>query len=145
MDTKKRVIIAVIILTCCVVGSAAPHGGSQNPSPPKPMPKPMPVPMPMPGATFSTRPTLKTATVEISNFQFTPKNVTVKVGGTVTWQNKEGSHTVTADKGSFSSPTLTAGKSFSRKFTKKGTYRYYCSFHGGAGGSSMSGTVTVVR
>ncbi|MBC7911293.1 MAG: cupredoxin family copper-binding protein [Pyrinomonadaceae bacterium] len=84
-------------------------------------------------------------TVTIKNFQFTPKNVTVKVGSTVTWLNKEGTHTVTADNGSFQSPNLSADKSYSHKFTKAGTYRYYCSFHGGAGGADMSGTVTVTK
>jgi plastocyanin len=84
-------------------------------------------------------------TVAIKNFQFMPKNVTVKVGSTVTWLNKEGTHTVTADNGSFQSPNLTADKSYSHKFTKAGTYRYYCSFHGGAGGADMSGTVTVTK
>ena len=39
----------------------------------------------------------------------------------------------------------TAGKSFSHKFTKAGTYRYYCSFHGSEGGGDMSGTITVTR
>lgn len=84
-------------------------------------------------------------TVTISNFQFAPKTVTVKAGSTVTWVNKDGTHTVTADNGSFQSPSLTAGKSFSHKFTKPGTYRYYCSFHGGAGGADMSGIVTVTK
>ncbi len=84
-------------------------------------------------------------TVTIKNFQFAPKSVTVKVGSTVTWLNKEGTHTVTADNGSFQSPNLTADKSYSHKFTKAGTYRYYCSFHGGAGGADMSGTVTVTK
>ena len=84
-------------------------------------------------------------TVTISNFKFTPKAVTVKVGTAVTWSNTEGTHTVTADDGSFQSPNLSAGKSFSHTFTKLGTYRYYCSLHGGAGGADMSGTVTVTR
>ncbi len=84
-------------------------------------------------------------TVSISNFQFAPKSVTIKAGSTVTWANKEGMHTVTADDGSFQSPNLSAGKSFTHKFTKAGTYRYYCSFHGGAGGADMSGIVTVTK
>jgi plastocyanin len=84
-------------------------------------------------------------TVTISNFQFAPKSVTVKAGSTVTWVNKDGTHTVTADNGSFQSPNLTAGKSFTHKFTNPGTYRYYCSFHGGAGGADMSGVVIVTK
>ena len=84
----------------------------------------------------------RTASVQIKNFEFQPKTITVKPGTTVTWTNNAGSHTVTADKGAFSSPTLTSGKTFSHKFTKKGTYGYHCSFHGSAG-HDMSGRVVV--
>ena len=84
-------------------------------------------------------------TVAINNFNFAPKAITVKVGTTVTWDNREGTHTVTADNGSFESPSLNAGRKFSYKFTKPGTYRYYCSFHGGRGGSEMSGVVKVTK
>lgn len=87
----------------------------------------------------------RTASVRIKDFQFEPKQITVKAGTTVKWTNDEGSHTVTADNDSFSSPTLTAGKTYSRRFTKPGTYAYHCSFHGSAGGGDMSGTVVVTK
>src|SRR5437763_14571890 len=86
------------------------------------------------------------AGVSIKDFEFQPRQLTVKAGATVTWTNEGGSsHTVTADDGSFESPTLGAGKTFSRKFTKPGTYPSYCAFHGGKGGEGMSGTVVVTR
>jgi plastocyanin len=81
------------------------------------------------------------ATVSISNFQFQPQAVNVKVGAVVTWVDKEGSHTVTADNNAFDSGGLTAGKTYSHKFTKPGTYKYHCSIHG----ADMSGVVTVTR
>jgi plastocyanin len=84
-------------------------------------------------------------TVSISNFQFGPKVVRIKEGSEVTWQVKEGTHTVNADDGSFESPTLSAGQEFSHTFSKAGTYRYYCSFHGSKGGHDMSGTVIVTK
>jgi plastocyanin len=84
------------------------------------------------------------ASVAIKDSEFQPKEIKVRAGTTVTWTNNDGSsHTVTADDGSFESPTLAKGKTFSRKFDKPGTYPYYCSFHGGAGGDGMSGTVVV--
>src|SRR2546430_17323745 len=84
--------------------------------------------------------------VSIKDFEFQPRELTVKAGATVTWTNDGGSsHTITADDGSFESPTLGAGKTYSRKFTKPGTYPYYCAFHGGKGGEGMSGTVVVTR
>ena len=86
------------------------------------------------------------AGVSIKDFEFQPRELTVKAGANVTWTNEGGSsHTVTADDGSFESPTLGAGKTFSRRFTKPGTYRYHCAFHGGKGGEGMSGTVVVTR
>jgi plastocyanin len=84
-------------------------------------------------------------TVTISNFQFAPRVVRVKAGAEVTWQVKEGTHTVTADDGSFESQALSAGQKFSHTFTKAGTYRYYCSFHGSKGGHDMAGTVVVTK
>jgi len=84
------------------------------------------------------------AVITISNFQFTPKTLTVKAGATVTWTNKEGTHTVTADDNSWESPNLSAGQTFTHLFTKPGSYPYHCSFHGSPGGN-MSGTIKVVR
>jgi plastocyanin len=83
------------------------------------------------------------ATITITSFQFTPKTLTVAVGTTVVWFNKEGRHTVQADKGEFKSDVLTDGKSFEFTFSKAGKYAYHCSFHGESGGKDMAGTVIV--
>jgi plastocyanin len=84
-------------------------------------------------------------TVTLTNFQFAPKLVTIKAGSTVTWVNKEGTHTVTADDDSWTSPTLKAGQSYSHQFDNPGTYKYHCSFHGSAGGGNMAGTIRVTK
>jgi predicted lipoprotein with Yx(FWY)xxD motif/plastocyanin len=85
------------------------------------------------------------ASVDISGFAFDASPLTVKVGTTVTWENKDSAqHTVTADGGEFDSGTLRKGGEFSFTFTKARTYLYYCAFHGGPGGSGMSGQVIVV-
>jgi plastocyanin len=49
-------------------------------------------------------------------------------------------HTVTVSSGpeKFGSPNLQKGDSFSYKFTKPGTYDYYCAVH-----PDMKGSVTV--
>jgi plastocyanin len=83
--------------------------------------------------------------VTITNNKFEPKMITVKVGSEVVWENKEGSHTVTADDGSWTSSTLTAGQTYSHKFDKPGKYPYYCTFHGAKGGRNMAGAVNVTR
>jgi plastocyanin len=96
-------------------------------------------------APAATTANVSAATVQISNFQFAPKILSVKAGTTVTWVNNAGTHTVTADNGAFASDNLSAGQSFSFKFTKPGAYRYYCSFHGSKGGGDMSGMIKVTR
>lgn len=68
--------------------------------------------------------------ITIANFAFHPASVTVAPGTTVTWNNHDSApHTVTASDHSWSSPTLTKGKSYSRTFTKPGVYHYFCAIH----------------
>ena len=83
------------------------------------------------------------ATVKISNFQFTPKVLTVAPGTTVEWVNEAGRHTVEADDGSFKSDVLKQGDKFAHKFDKAGTYAYHCEFHGEKGGKDMAGKIVV--
>jgi plastocyanin len=77
--------------------------------------------------------------VTISNFSFSPKKLTVKVGTTVTWTNMDSApHNVTSTAGEgvnakttslFASQTLNQGQSFSFTFTKKGDVYYECTIH----------------
>jgi plastocyanin len=56
----------------------------------------------------------------------------VTVGSTVTWENHDDMpHTVVHDAhpADFSSPPLDTDDKFSYRFTKPGTYAYYCSMH----------------
>jgi LPXTG-motif cell wall-anchored protein len=76
--------------------------------------------------------------VTIRDFEFTPSDVTVAEGGTVTWTNSgQAPHTVTSD--GFDSGTLEAGDTYSETFDSAGTVSYRCNFH-----PEMTGTVTVV-
>jgi plastocyanin len=77
--------------------------------------------------------------VTIENFLFSPKSVSVQVGDTVTWTNRDAApHTATAGDGSFGTGTLKKGQSGSHKFTKAGSIAYICSVH-----PNMKGTVVV--
>ena len=77
--------------------------------------------------------------VTIDNFKFDPATLTVPVGSTVTWTNKdEEPHTIAAKDGSFHSPTLDTKGTYSFTFTNPGTYDYICSIH-----PFMTGTVVV--
>lgn len=68
--------------------------------------------------------------ITIRNFAFGPHVVTVKLGTTVHWANRDTeAHTVTSDTGAFSSPVLQPGAGYSFTFTKSGTYAYHCTIH----------------
>lgn len=82
-------------------------------------------------------------TVKISNFQFSPKSLTITPGTTVEWVNEAGRHTVEADDGSFKSDVLKQGDKFSHKFDKAGSFPYHCEFHGEKGGKDMAGKIIV--
>ena len=99
-----------------------------------------------------TEPQGTALTVTVSNFQFTPRELTVHPGDTVTWVNQGGFHNVTADDGSFRCAEGCAGPAgdpssaawtVSRTFTAVGRQPYFCEVHGGPGGSGMSGVITV--
>lgn len=80
------------------------------------------------------------ASVSLANKAFSPRSVTISVGGTVTWTNHDGMpHTVTSTSGAFRSPILNQGGTYEQTFTKAGTYPYICTLHSG-----MSGTVVVL-
>jgi plastocyanin len=82
-----------------------------------------------------------TAEVKIDNFSFGPAAVTVPVGTTVTWTNRDDiPHTVvsTDDPKAFKSKVLDTDEKFSFTFSKAGTYAYFCSIH-----PKMTGKVIV--
>src|SRR4051794_35966312 len=59
--------------------------------------------------------------VSIDNFAFAPATLTVRMGGTVTWTNRdEEPHTVAANDGSFHSPGMGTGATFSHTFATPG-------------------------
>jgi|SRR3989338_2492164 len=70
-------------------------------------------------------------TIEISNFVFSQEELTLKVGDTVTWINKDNvKHTVTSDSGNeLASEILSNQKSYSHTFNSPGEYTYHCSLH----------------
>ena len=75
----------------------------------------------------------------VKDFMFSPTPLTVKVGSTVTWTNKDDEpHTVVSDTGVFKSGGMDTNESFSYKFDKPGTYHFTCSIH-----PRMVGTVIV--
>lgn len=77
--------------------------------------------------------------VVMESFTFTPAELTVPVGATVTWTNRHGArHDVVAADGTFESPLFGEGETFSFTFTAAGEYPYVCTIHPG-----MEGTIIV--
>ncbi|HEX9468262.1 MAG TPA: cupredoxin family copper-binding protein [Bradyrhizobium sp.] len=76
--------------------------------------------------------------VTIDNFTFTPPEMTVKVGTTVTWTNHDDIPHTIVSAGKFRSKTLDTDNSFSFTFTAAGDYKYFCSLH-----PHMTGTIKV--
>jgi plastocyanin len=67
--------------------------------------------------------------VHIDNFVFEPKELSVKVGQTVTWTNRDDiPHTVVC-AGKFRSKTMDTDGTFTFTFTAAGEYKYFCSLH----------------
>ncbi len=77
--------------------------------------------------------------VWMQGMAFTPATITVSVGTTIKWTNKDSyTHNVTSATSVFSSGPVSGGATFSFKFTAAGTYPYTCTIHPG-----MAGTVIV--
>ena len=89
-------------------------------------------------AVGSQRASAATWRVDAKDFAFTPAELTVAVGDTVTWVNGDAeSHAV--EGGSVSSPEIRPGDSFSKTFTAPEDISYICRFH-----TYMNGTIHVV-
>lgn len=87
-------------------------------------------PVPQAGAATGARVTLK-------DISFRPGTVTIRRGQSVRWTWRDGStiHNVTFN--GFRSTTKSRG-TYTRRFTRRGTFRYRCTIHPG-----MSGKVIV--
>jgi plastocyanin len=83
--------------------------------------------------------------VMMQEFEFTPKEMKVKVGTTVTWMNAGTAvHSATAIDKSFNTRNLQPGETKSVTFSTPGTFVYHCVFHGNPDDKSgMIGTVIV--
>lgn len=125
-----RLRLLSFALGALAIAAAACGGGGYS----SPSPNP-PASQPPPGDAVGS-----TITVPVGdgygNSSFNPGNLTVAVGATVTWTNRD---TVkhTTQSGTWAGD-LEPGGSFSHTFATRGTFSYRCTIHTG-----MSGSVTV--
>jgi plastocyanin len=88
-----------------------------------------------------------TVEVTVSNFRFTPNDITIRVGDSVRWVNVQGFHDVVADDNSYRSGAAGTGWTYTRQFDQVGDSLYYCSVHSAPGqpiSTAMNGRVRVL-
>jgi plastocyanin len=145
MGTLRLVLIASLIVilaapAACASAAPAPTVSNSTTTPASQnQAAPPATPVPAANQTPAAPPAQAPDTVLISNYQYIPATLSVKVGTVVTWTNQDpDEHTVTSYNKTFDSGLISHGKSFSFNFTKPGTYNYFCIPH-----PDMVGTVIV--
>jgi plastocyanin len=96
------------------------------------------------GATLTPTPTPvcppSAAQVDILDASYQPQNLTVSLGATVTWTNRDQIiHTTTSDTGVWHSFDMYPNQEFPVEFDTPGTYPYHCIYH-----PNMTGVITVL-
>jgi plastocyanin len=82
--------------------------------------------------------TIPAGDVYTGGTNYSPRTVTVSVGGSVVWSNRDSEkHTTVSDTGVWTSD-ISPGGDFTRTFPTAGTFTFHCSLH-----PSMTGTITV--
>jgi plastocyanin len=77
--------------------------------------------------------------VQIRRSSFAPASLTINANDSVTWRNTDTiNHQVVANNGSFASPILGPGKTYTRTFRNGGTFRYHDSLR-----PTVRGTIVV--
>ena len=130
---------AVALAAC---GGAAASGGGSTTSTPTTLYSAVPS-APAAPTPAGTAPAADPAATDIGivDFKFTPAALTVKVGTTVVWTNKDAiGHSVNFTTSGIDSKVLNHDDQFTHTFTTPGTYDYICSIH-----PFMHGSVTVTN
>lgn len=120
MDTRFGLSVLGALLLAAFVGLLMAQTQPKTAAAPVPTAMATAIPTPLPGM------------VEIvadphhpGQAVYAPSTLFVAKGGTVTWVNDDTvSHTVAADNGSFTSPVLAPGQTYSRTFKKVGAISY---------------------
>lgn len=77
--------------------------------------------------------------VDIADYDFSPRGLTVQTGTAITWKNRDGvPHDATDKDGSWGTGVLREKQSATITFDSPGVYDYYCTVH-----PNMEGTLTV--
>jgi plastocyanin len=145
---KTSYIVGAVVVLIVIVGaiwfmgqSYMPPATSQQPPVQMPTDQTQTPPQTTTSAPAGTPTSPQPVSVAISNFTFSPNQITVKAGTKVSWTNSDGAaHTVTSNSGAFDSGTLNPGNSYSFTFNTPGTYNYHCTIH-----PNMTASVVVTQ
>ena len=123
--------VAALVLGAC---TASGYGASPGQTPNRP---------PAVHASASAAVPQPATDVDISNFRFTPAQVTVKAGSAIRWTNgghlKNVIHSVNFPAAGIDSGVLHHGDQFTHAFDTPGTYTYICSIHPFMHGTVVTG------
>jgi plastocyanin len=67
--------------------------------------------------------------ITIDNFTFSPNELTLKIGDSVTWTNHDDIPHTVVSAGKFRSKAMDTDDKFTFTFTAAGDYKYFCSLH----------------
>jgi len=127
MPSFRLVVASIFLLFAIACGSSSPS----SPSPPTPTPTPTPSPT---GGSSSV--SVVSGAESLGNRAYSPDQVSISVGDTVTWTNNDSiAHTSTSDASTWNSGVVAAGGRFSFTFQNAGTFNYHCTIHPGMVGS----------
>jgi plastocyanin len=132
------ILASTLVIAACTSGARAPST-STPPVPARATARTTLVPT----AASPSATGIGTAYVGLSEHFYSPALLTVPVGTTVVWRVVgTQTHNVWAFDGSFKSPDMGPGGTYSYTFTKPGSHKYLCIPHSGDG---MYGEVVVVE
>lgn len=81
----------------------------------------------------------QTHSIDIIDFAFSPQVLTISIGDTVVWTNKDNiRHDIKSNDGNFYSIPLETGEMYAFTFNQAGTFKYRCGLH-----PTMEGTIIV--
>ncbi len=125
--TFRRMLIISLSLVALFITGLGISCQSQAPAPAPPAPSQGLPESPAPGTPQAAQQQIEVA---IEGFAFKPAEITIPVGSTITWHNKDSvTHTVTARDKMFDSGGLSGGDTFSYTFEQKGIFEYSCLSH----------------
>ncbi len=128
MDDTKKLILAAVIVVVLIGGLLFTSKSGKIP-----LPNNIKVASPTPSEEKSG------TVIAIENYSYSPANLVVKAGETVTWTNNDSvGHSSTSDDSAFDTGLIGQGNKASVTFDKPGTYSYHCTPH-----PQMQGTIIV--